>query len=196
MCAVVLYSKELSEKSLYMQGVDIVNTILSELKHLTVTYKKSETDHAWQHPKNTSDIYAGDKKIGVINTLHPATLGKIAKNCAVVCIELDMDIVDETEAKALEFNEPSRFPAVDYDLSLVVPESVRYENMEECWSRRDIPELSAVRVIDMYDAANTKSITLRFSFVLSDRTLTGEEVQARIDSITEKLSGMNVTLRA
>ena len=195
MCAAVLYSKEKSEKSLYMEGVDIVNTLISELKHREVNYVKTDPGHAWQHPKNTAKILTGDTCLGIINTIHPATLAKIAKNCALVCIEIDMDVLDEVLSCDLEFEEPSRFPAVDYDLSLIVPEGIRFENMQECWKKKDIPELANVKVIDIYDSKDTKSITMRFSFVLSDRTLTGEEVQARIDSIIDKLAQNNVTLR-
>ena len=193
---IILYSKEESEKSLYMQGVDMINTIFSELKHRTVKYTKIDIEHKWQHPKNTTALSAGDVRFGVLNTIHPATLKKIAKNCAIVCIEIDMDIFDSIESDELEFDEPSRFPAVDYDLSLVVPEGVRFEEMSACWDKKDNPELDKVSVIDIYDSASTKSITIRFSFVLPDRTLTGEEVQARIDAIIEKLAKLGVSLRA
>ncbi|MCR5686779.1 MAG: phenylalanine--tRNA ligase subunit beta [Lachnospiraceae bacterium] len=196
MLGIVLYSKEESEKSLYMQGVDIVNTIVSEIKHKKAGYKKNETEHAWQHPKNTTSLFADDVRFGVMNTLHPSTLSKIAKNCAAVCIEIDMDIFDGIEASELDFNEPSRFPAVDYDLSLVVPEGVRFEDMEKCWNAADDPALSSVSVIDIYDQGGTRSITARFSFVLENRTLTSEEVQKSIDGILEKLSQLSVTLRA
>ncbi len=193
--AVCLYSKEDTEKSLYMQGVDIVNTLASEIKHANVKYKKTEAKHAWQHPRNTSDMYIDDVAFGTINTIHPATLKQIAKNCFVVCIEIDMDIFDGIASGVLDFNEPSRFPAVDYDLSLVVPEGVRFEDIESCWDKKDNPELTKTSVIDIYDTKDTKSITIRFSFGLDDRTLTGEEVQKRIDGIIDKLTKKNVTLR-
>ena len=196
MLGVILYSKEESEKSLYMKGVDIVNTIASEEKHMVPSYEKGKTEHAWQHPKNTAKISLDGVCVGVINTIHPSTLTKIAKNCKVVCIEIDMDVFDSVASKDLEFDEPSRFPAVDYDLSLVVPEGVRFDDMTVCWDKKDNPELNSVKVIDIYDAKDTKSITVRFSFVLPDRTLTGEEVQARIDKIIDKLAKKNVTLRA
>ncbi len=196
MLGIVLYSKEETEKKLYMEGVDIVNTLISELKHKKVTYKKMQPVHEWQHPKNTTDIQVDGGGIGTLNTIHPATLKKIAKNCVVVCIEIDMDDLDAVAVSDLEFNEPSRFPAVDYDLSLVVPEGLRFEEMETCWDRKDNPELAKVSVIDIYDAQTTKSITARFSFSLDDRTLTGEEVQARIDAIVGKLAQKGVTLRA
>lgn len=192
---IVLYSKETTEKSLYMQGVDIVNTLISETKHLTVRYDKITPEHDWQHPKNTASLTAEGVRFGVINTIHPMTLKKIAKNCAVVCIEIDMDTFDRIKASDFEFDEPSRFPAVDYDLSLVVPEGVRFDEMSKCWDKVFNPELSSVKVIDIYDANDTKSITIRFSFVLPDRTLTGEEVQKRIDGIIERLAGKGVKLR-
>ena len=196
MLAVVLYSKVKSEKTLYMEGVDIVNTLVSEAKHKNAVYKKTDAEHAWQHPKNTTQIIVDDQRIGTLNTLHPSTLKKIAKNCYVVCIEIDMDLFDRIGESDLEFFEPSRFPAVDYDLSLVVPEGVRFENIEQCWDKKENPELARVSVIDIYDSADAKSVTIRYSFELPDRTLTSEEVQARIDKIIEKLSAKNVTLRA
>ena len=107
-----------------------------------------------------------------------------------------MDLFDSIAVSDLEFAEPSKFPAVDYDLSLVVPEGVRFEDMSLCWDRKDNPELSKVNVIDIYDSKDTKSVTIRFSFSLDDRTLTGEEVQARIDKIVEKLASRGVALRA
>lgn len=192
---IALYSKEESEKVLYMRAVDMVNTIVSELKHDRVSYTKITPEHEWQHPKNTAR-FASSKEFGVLCTIHPATLAKIAKNCSVVCIEIDMDIFDELEARDLEFREPSRFPAVDYDLSLVVPDGVRFEDLEECWNRKDNPELARVSVIDIYDAEDKKSVTIRYSFETDDRTLTGEEVQSRMDAIIKKLADKNVVLRA
>ncbi len=196
MLCITLYSKEKSEKNLYMEGVDIVNTLVSEIKHSKVKYKKRECVHAWEHPKNTSDLYCEGVCFGTIGTVHPSTLKMIAKNCSIVCIETDMDIFDDISANELDFAEPSRFPDVDYDLSLIIPEGVRFEDIENCWDKKDIPELTKTSVIDIYDTVDTKSITIRFSFGLDDRTLTGEEVQKRIDGIVEKLSAKNITLRS
>ena len=74
---VILYSKEDSEKTLYMQGVDIVNTLVSELKHRSVTYTKCDTAHAWQHPKNTAEIVIDGTATGTLCALHPSTRCKI-----------------------------------------------------------------------------------------------------------------------
>lgn len=192
---IVMYSKELSEKSLYMKSVDLINTIISELKHKTVNYAKIAIEHAWQHPKNTASISVDGTRIGTLNTIHPTTLAKIAKNAAVVCIEIDMDDFDAISFAELEFNEPSKFPAIDYDLSLVIPEGVRFESISACWDKKSNPELVKVSVIDIYDNGIAKSVTVRLTFGLDDRTLTGDEVQARIDSILQKLGQKGIVLK-
>ncbi|MBQ8945439.1 MAG: phenylalanine--tRNA ligase subunit beta [Lachnospiraceae bacterium] len=193
--AVCTYSKERSEKELYMEAVGLINSIVSELKHKKVTYRKIDVSHEWQHPKNTSEISVDGTVIGVLNTLYPSVRTRIAKNAYVVCIEIDMDDLLKIEPADLEFIEPSAYPAVDYDLSLVIPDGVRYEDIASCWDDLRIKELSKTSVIDIYDAGPVKSITLRFSFVASDRTLTGEEVQQHVDAILEGLKKKGVRLK-
>lgn len=193
--AITMYSKNETEKNLYMSAVQLINTIVGQLKHKKAEYKKIEKAHVWQHPKNTTQISIDDKVVGVLNTLHPSVLGKIAKNAAVVCIEIDMDDLLSVEPSDLDFQEPSSFPAVDYDLSLVMPEGVRFENIESCWDNLNLAELKKTSIIDIYDNGTVKSITIRFSFGADDRTLTGEEVQTNIDKILENLKKIDVNLK-
>ncbi|MBO5207843.1 MAG: phenylalanine--tRNA ligase subunit beta [Lachnospiraceae bacterium] len=195
MLGIAMYSKETTEKNLYINAVQLINTIVSQLKHKKVEYTKIEVEHTWQHPKNTSAIMVDGKRIGVLNTLHPKTLSKIAKNAVVVCVEIDMDELLAVEFSNLEFAEPSRFPSMEYDLSLVMPEGVRFDEISTCWKKLKIKELREVSVIDIYDAQGIKSITVRFSFGLDDRTLTGEEVQSHIDKILANLETIGVKMK-
>lgn len=196
MLGVAIYSKETAEKSLYIKAVQIVNTIVNQLKHKKAEYTKIQPEHIWQHPKNTAGIVLDTTAIGNLYTLHPKTLGKISKNGSVVCIEIDMDALLKVEATVLQFAEPSRFPTVEYDLSLLLPEGVRFGAISECWSKLFKKHLKEVSVIDIYDAETVKSVTVRFSFGLDDRTLTGEEVQKSIDSILANLETIGVKMKS
>ncbi|MCR5733441.1 MAG: phenylalanine--tRNA ligase subunit beta [Lachnospiraceae bacterium] len=194
--AIGMYSKELSEKNLYFKAVELINTMISELKHEKVTYKKTETSHVWQHPKNTSLISVAGTDIGVINTLHPTTLKKISKNGYVVCIEIDMDRLLSVKPKEFEFDEPSKFPGIDYDISVLIPEGIRFEQIENEIRSVNAESLKDLKIIDIYDADAVKSITIRLCFSLSDRTLTGEEVQEVVDKILEKLAKLDIRLKS
>lgn len=191
---IVLYSKTETEKNLYLKGVQIVNTIVDELKHKKTTYEKTQMTHAFMHPKNTSKILVKGEQIGIINTMYPKNLQKIAKNAFVVMIEIDMDALLNIDQKALEFTEPSKFPGIDYDLSLVIPEGQRFETIERCW-KKGRNNLKDVSVIDVYDNGKVKSVTVRFHFENPERTLTSEEVQSVIDKTLENLKNINIELK-
>lgn len=192
----VLYSKAMSEKALYFKGVEIVNCIVELIKQKKAEYTKIEVIHNWQHPKNTARVSVDGKAIGVINTLYPSNLAKLDKNAAVVCIEIDMDALACVNADKIAFAEPSTQQATYYDLSLVVPEGVRYSSIEASWNSLEISELESVRIIDTYDKGDLKSITVRLNFSSHERTLEMEEVQAWIDKVIENLAKIGVTLRA
>lgn len=195
MLAVAMYSKEQTEKTLYMQAVQLINAICSQLKHKLPSYSKMEPEHLWQHPKNTAKISLDGTVIGVLNTLHPKTLKQISSNGVVVCIEINMDQLLSVPAVDLEFAEPSKYPTIEYDLSLVVPEGVRFEAVKSCWEKHHMEELKKVSVIDIYDSGAVKSITIRMTFGRDDRTLTSEEVQKKVDLILSDLEAIQVHLK-
>ncbi len=190
------FSKEDSEKELYFKTLDVVRCLFDHIKHGAVTFKKAEPKFNYQHPKNTSDILYDGIKVGTINTLHPKNLAKIDKNSAVVCVELDLMIVEELEVKAVNFEEPSKFPSIDYDLSFVINDSIRYEQIASAWESQNVAELGEAQVIDLYEADGVKSMAVRLTFSSDERTLSMEEVQSVVDKAIENLAKMGVTLKA
>ena len=191
---ITLFDKESGEKELYFRAVGIVRTLFDLLKHTQPTFSRRTPDYSWQHPKNTSEIRLGDSACGVLCTLHPANLAKIDKNAAVVCVELDLGAAGAVEEKSIAFREPSKFPAIEMDLSLVVGEDTVFADLEKVWAGK-IPELVQVKVIDVYEMETGKSITVRFSFVSSEKTLSMEEVQQSTDRIVAGLNKMGIYLR-
>ncbi len=191
---ITLFDKTCREKELYFRAVEIVRYIADQLRHTEPKFTRIAPNHAWQHPKNTSEISVNGQKIGVLCTLHPSNLKKIDKNAAVVCIEIDMADFESSKATALKFNEPSRFPGVDYDLSLVT-NGKKYSEFSSAWENESIPELDGVKLVDTYELDGEMSITLRFAFSSSERTLSMEEIQKHIDKIIANLTGLGVTPR-
>lgn len=191
---ITLFDKTCSEKELYFKAVEIVRYISGQLRHTEPKFTRIVPNHAWQHPKNTSEISVNGQKIGVLCTLHPSNLKKIDKNAAVVCIEIDMADFESSKATALKFNEPSRFPGVDYDLSLVT-NGKKYDEIASSWANENIPELDSVKLVDTYELDGELSITLRFAFSSNERTLSMEEIQQHIDKIIANLTKIGVTPR-
>lgn len=183
-----LYGKNESEKDLYFKAVEMLCTLACEIKHCKIEFKKISPKHSFQHPKNTSEISVSGIVIGEISTLHPQNLSKIDKNAVVVCAEIDLESFYKVQVKPIAYKEPSKFPSVDFDLSMIISEGKSYRDAEKAWIELLNGELSAVKVIDVYELDNSKSITVRFTFSSYEKTLSMEEVQSLMDKI---ICGLN-----
>ena len=193
---VVLYDKLISEKELFFKAVTMIRYIVSALKHTLPEFKSGELKHKWQHPKNTSEILIEGVNVGSLCTLHPQNSSKIDKNAAVVCFEIDMDELAKVGKTSIAFDEPSKFPSSEFDLSVVVPDGKTYGEMEESWKNVNFEAIKEVNVIDVYETESEKSITVRFVFSLADRTITGEEVQACMDQIIANLEKSGFSIKS
>lgn len=190
---IALYSRTCDEKTLYFKIRDMVYDVFSSIKHEPVRFANIETSHNWQHPKNTAGVYIGEKKIGFINTLHPAVKSKIDKKASIVAAEIDMDDVAAISASVIKYAEPSKYPGIDIDLSLLVGDRFTFSDIEKSWlGMTDL--LKSVSLIDVYEGEK-KSITVRLSFSSDDRTLSMSEVQVFTDKIIGNLSAMGVELK-
>ena len=182
---IVLYAKGHEEEALYYQAVSIVDSLFTASMHRKPAYKKTAPSYPWQHPKNTSAIYCGDTKIGTLCTLHPLNLNLLDKNGPAVCVEIDMSTVDGMETAQWAYCEPSRFPSIDYDLTIQLEADGVYRRAEEIMMSQDIPDLAEIKVIGLYRGGRGAKVTLRLSFSSAGRTLVREDVQAHIDRLIE-----------
>ena len=95
-----------------------------------------------------------------------------------------------------DIHSPSRFPGIDIDLSLVMPQGLTFAQLVPAWADMDPETLTSVTLIDSFQQNGVMSITLRFAFSSQERTLSKEEVQPWVDQIVEKVGKVGATLRA
>ncbi|MDD6237397.1 MAG: phenylalanine--tRNA ligase subunit beta [Clostridiales bacterium] len=193
---ITLFDKQHTEKELYFSAVDMIRCLFAEIKHSEVTFEKMPIVHKWQHPKNTSRILYGGTEIGVLCTLHPQNVAKIDKNAAIVCMEFDLEAMSQAPVAQIAYEEPSKFPSIDIDLSLSVKNGITYHDISQSWKALNAAELKDVNVIDIYESGSTKSITIRLSFSSDERTLAMDEVQPLVDKVLASLESIGVTLRS
>lgn len=196
MLGVTLYNKNSLEKELFFNALAMVKYIVSSLKHSSPAFLDGRLIHKWQHPKNTSEIFIEGLCIGYIGTLHPQNLSKLDKNASVVYIEIDMDKLAKAKKSDIVFDEPSKFPSTEYDISVVLPAGRIFSEMEKAWKNIDCDTLKEANVIDVYETETEKSITVRCVFSHSDRTLTSEEVQENMDRIISALAENGFSIKS
>ena len=193
--AVTLFSKSKDVKTLYFELRDMLAVITSDLKHETLSFKKAEPKHSYEHPVNLNTVMIGDKEIGTIGIVHPVVGKKIDKKASIVFAEIDMSEFTEAENAAIVYEEPSKFPPIDYDISLEIPSGVFYSDLAESWKNEGGAILKNTKIVDTYDTETVHSITVRFEFSSNERTLSSNEVQEIIDKVIANLEKLGVKLR-
>ena len=173
---IVLYSRKCSEKTLFFRLRDVLSLFVANLRHKTVKFAHTVASHNWQHPVNTAEITVDGEKLGFIATLHPLTAMKIDKKAAIVTAEIDMDSFAAIGKDDLDFVEPSKFPGIDIDLTILRNPDVTYSTVEEIIKDNGGQFLNSVKVTDVYDGI-ISSITLRLGFSSPEKTLSMNEIQ-------------------
>ena len=193
--AISLFSKVKDVRDLYFELRDILAVITDDLKHKQLEFKAAEATHGYEHPVNLNSIILDGEVIGKIGIVHPVVGKKLDKKAAIVFAEVDMQAFADKKNASIIYDEPSKFPPMDYDLSVVIPSGVLFSDLSKCWKDEGAEILKNVKIVDTYDTELFHSITIRFEFSSSERTLSSAEVQAVMDKVIENLKGINVNLR-
>jgi len=114
--------------------------------------------------------------------------------------EIDLERLLERPLKSRAFQPYSRFPAVERDFSLLIPQQVTYQRIAQTLCEFAPSEVVSFRPVDLFygssKVAGEYSLLLRVTFQRMDHTLTGEEVAAASQKILSALASLNIRLRA
>jgi len=192
MLGVTLYSRTKPMPMLYFDLRDMLAVTVSDLKHRTLTFEKKDADHAYQHPRNLNSIVCDGKVIGEIGIVHPTVSKKIDKKAAIVYAQIDVNALAAINNESITYEEPSKFPAIEIDLSFITE---KFEPIANAIKNADCSLIKNVEVTDVYEAEEGKSITTRLTFSHPDKTLTREEVQSVADKIIDTLKSKGINLK-
>ena len=184
----VLFSKTESEESLFMRARDIVSELVADILHKKATFIDAEREYDFEHPVNSFKISVGDTVIGYISVPHPVVNRNIDKKCAVAFFEILTEKFASVKAEVTAYREPSKFPAIDIDITFNADISGIVFDKLVCDAKCAAGDiLSDVKVKDIYTADGATSLTLRFSFVSNERTLSKQELMPTIEKIVSAI---------
>lgn len=192
MLAVTLFSKTKSVESLYFELRDMLATVTDDIKHKSLSYEPCQATHSYEHPRNLNTIICDGVELGRIGIVHPVVSKKIDKKASIVFAEIDVSKFASLVNESITYQEPSKYPEIDIDLSFV---SDKYAPIEAAVKAAECPLIKKVDVVDVYRDENSKSITIRITFSHPEKTLTREEVMGVTDSIIDTLEKSGIALK-
>jgi phenylalanyl-tRNA synthetase beta chain len=143
----------------------------------------------------------GDRgTIGYLGQIDRAVADKLSLRDIPAAAELDLAALLAGARQAPQLHALSRFPAVRRDVSLVVPENLRYEEIESLIRGLKLEFLESVDFVTTFRGkpleAGTKSVTITLAFRSPTATLTGEQVEDAVQTaINAAKNKLGATLR-
>ena len=152
------------------------------------------------HTGRQADIFIGKTKIGYLGELHPLVLQNYGITERTYVAVLDMPSVCCFADFDRKFEGIARFPAVERDLSMVVPKHISNGQIEAMLEQRGGKILENVELFDLYEGIQVKpgfkSMAYRLTFRAKDRTLQDADIDAAMKKVLNGLKSMEIELRS
>lgn len=141
------------------------------------------------------------KPIGAIGQIDPKVADALSVRSRPCAAELDLVALIDACQHVPQLHALPRFPAVRRDLSLILGEAVKFEQVQTLVTDLKLPQLEAVEYVTTYRGKplekGQKSLTITLVFRSPGETLTSEQVEASVQRVVEQAKAtLSASLRA
>ena len=178
-----------SGRTAFLRLKSILDRTAAELGAPPLEYQRGRADLL--HPGRTAAVSAAGRHLGHIGEIHPAAARQLDLERRAAALEIDVLALLEA-AEPLKARPLPRFPAVERDLAVVVPEDVEAVRPLAAIRSAAGELLESVTAFDEYRGAQvgegSKSVAFALTFRSPERTLTDAEVDAQMDAVRNALT--------
>lgn len=147
---------------------------------------------SWSSPREAATLLVGGKALGVVGKIAEPLLGALDLKQPVWAAELDVEALLDCRKVPAPVVAPPVFPPVKRDLSVVVNESVLFEQMIRVIQEAGRPQASRVELMDRFRGKSIPSgkysVTFNLEYRDPQRTLTAQEIDQVHQRIVAALS--------
>ncbi len=155
----------------------------------------------WLHPGRKAEISIDGQKLGLCGELHPDVAEAFDIPVRTYVAEIDLDMLIALPKQEKYYAPLPRYPAIERDLALVMPEGVTAEAVSDLIKRTAGEALESIALFDVYRGKGIeegkKSLAFSLVFRASERTLQDAEVSAAVEVVLKALKDeLGAVLRA
>ncbi len=177
---------------------DILN-LFSKLGIANVSWSPlaNEDRRDYQHKYISAKINAQDAQIGVLYSFSPEFADEFGIKEDVCIAELAFDTLFDMTKTDYLYQDPPKYPAVNFELSLHVPRRVFFQEIRDNIFAVS-PLVRRVEFLDVYypkDLDDVKSLSVSIEFRSSEKTLDSDEVRDIQDKVVALLADKGFKLR-
>ena len=189
-----------AKNTLFYELKGRVEVLLSKLGIDKLTYREIKSAEPFWYKGRSAEVVYQNKIIGRIGEIHPNVSSAFGVETRVSYFEIYKKELLEFYGKEKYFQKINKFPAVEFDLSVVFNESVKWDDVKKAIFSVDNKLIKSVEPFDVYRGKELgdgkKSIAFRIFYQAEDRTLKDEEVKVIQERVVEELGKIGGKIRA
>ncbi len=172
----------------YIKGV--TEQLLESLGVIDATFSRHQ-DPSF-HPGRCAKIEVNGELLGVVGELHPNVNENYDLPGRAVAMKLDLKVLQATQRPVKQYQGLTKFPVVERDLAVLVKQEVAASEMLAIIAKAGGDLLKITDIFDVYQGTQVpegfKSVAFSMKFQASDRTLTDEEINDKMQRIIKSLT--------
>lgn len=175
-------------KEIFFEAKGIIEEMASHCHMESLSFKEGEKS-SWEDKDVHLNITLNNEIIGTIGLLSVAAMNESKiKHTNVAIFELNFDKLIPLPSRTNEFKHLPQFPLVEKDLSILIDEDVKWEEIAKTIS----PMLKELEFIGEYKGSQIKegkkSISFRFKLGNKDGTMTSEQINNKMNAVLKILN--------
>lgn len=172
-------------------------TTLFDALGISVNYQKPQRAvPAWYDEHQVAEIVCQGTTIGTAGIVSHAWMHKVVDGNAFI-FEIDGAFLENLKQPVMKFKAWSKYQDVSYDISLFVPFAVSSDKL--CAAIKNAHKnILDVNVIDFFEKPewpNNRAVTVRYTMSDLEKTMTKQDLEAIVTSVTQALKEYHVEIR-
>lgn len=175
---------------LFYQAKEKIVALIERISGQSVEFKQlKQSDFNFIHPLRGAEIVVNNQKIGELGEINPIVSKEHKIKKQFIIFELDFKMLADSQIAKKIFEPLQKFPYVERDLALFVDARTEVGEVEKNIKKIGGEILREIQLFDIFEDQenNKKSFAFHFKFGKSEATLTGEEVDGKMEEIMESL---------
>ena len=151
------------------------------------------------HPGRQANVIYDGTVVGYLGEVHPDVADTYGIGTKAYIAVIDMPEIVKRATFDRKYTGIAKFPAVNRDISMVMPKEILAGQVEEVIEKKGGAYLESYALFDLYEGAQIKegykSVAYSIVFRAKDKTLEDAEVTEAMERILKELEGMGIELR-
>ena len=158
--------------------------------------KPVDTIPAWYDEYKVACLWVGDRCVGSAGMMSTQWMRNATSGCAFI-FEIDGEFLEMLPKKWQTFQSWSKYQAVTYDISLMIPIKVTVDDLKAVilQAHELIKDVELVDFFEKNEWADKRALTFRYHMSSSEKTLTKNDLSEVVSAVEQAVKKYDVEIR-